>query len=445
MKRLIPAGLILLIIAAWVCTVQAGYSGPKQMKQHLQAAEKYEEKELYLNAIEEYMAARQFTEDDYEIKLKVIGLYEKLGEENTCIKLCRQVIEGAPDRPEAYELLLKYYSNQESNRKLIPFIYTAKEQFPENAVFQEKFKELEKIYRISEKGFDALSEFENGMAVAERFVEITEDGKDITEEIIINESGFKAMDIGYSKIEFTDKPDEFLVRDESGSWKIVNQKGYSLANNKDVSFDTVGRISQGYGSAVTGGTYHLINSGMKVSNNTWDDIGAFHDGFTASKKGGKWALFSLDGLKETTDYTFDDVKENNFGYSYMNECFAVKKDGKYWFADKKGNLLSEEGFEDVKAFESKQPTSAMAGGKWGFAVSDGRWYLEPQYEDARPFCNGYAPVKKDGLWGYINKDNELIVEPQFQEAGNVTERGIAPVKGENGWDILRLDILYYKK
>ena len=54
-------------------------------------------------------------------------------------------------------------------------------------------------------------------------------------------------------------------------------------------------------------------------------------------------------------------------------------------------------------------------------------------------------MKVDGLWGYINQYNEIVVEPQFQEAGNVTKEGIAPVKGEYGWDILRLDILYYRQ
>ena len=98
----------------------------------------------------------------------------------------------------------------------------------------------------------------------------------------------------------------------------------------------------------------------------------------------------------------------------------------------------------MKQFESEQPAAAMSGGKWGFARSDGTWYLEPQYEDAKPFCNGYAAVKKDGLWGYINQYNELVIEPQFQEAGNISEEGAAPVKNEFGWDILKMDILYYK-
>ena len=82
---------------------------PKQERQHLQMAAAYEERELYFNAIQEYMAAREYMEDDYEIRMKVIDLYEKLGNIDTCIDLCRQVINSDPDRQEPYEKLVKYY------------------------------------------------------------------------------------------------------------------------------------------------------------------------------------------------------------------------------------------------------------------------------------------------------------------------------------------------
>ena len=36
-------------------------------------------------------------------------------------------------------------------------------------------------------------------------------------------------------------------------------------------------------------------------------------------------------------------------------------------------------------------------GLLGFIKEDGSWFLEPQFEDARQFSNGYAAVKlKDG-------------------------------------------------
>ena len=445
MKRLIPIGLIILIIAAWGSVLNTGMEDPKQERQHLQMAAAYEERELYFNAIQEYMAAREYMEDDYEIRMKVIDLYEKLGNIDTCIDLCRQVINSDPYRQEPYEKLVKYYTEQENTRRLIPFIYTAKENFPDNQVFQDTFKKLEKEYRVMGKGFEELSEFTNGRAIVKMYSGDVEGGKPVIEETVIETSGFKAIDQMYPTVRFTDDPSQLVVKDSDGKWKIINSSGYAVANNPDKQFEEIGNISEGYGQAVLGGVYHLVNSTLAVSNASWDYIGTFHNGYTASQKGGKWAVFSADGLKEATEYQFDDIKENNYGYAYENGCLAAKKDGKYWFINEAGEVLSEQGFDDVKAFESNQPTAAMSGSKWGFVVSGGQWYLEPQYEDAKPFCNGYAPVKVDGLWGYINQYNEIVVEPQFQEAGNVTKEGIAPVKGEYGWDILRLDILYYRQ
>ena len=71
--------------------------------------------------------------------------------------------------------------------------------------------------------------------------------------------------------------------------------------------------------------------------------------------------------------------------------------------------------------------------------------LDPVYEHAETFVNGYAALKQKGLWGYIDLTGEMIVEPQFVEAQSVRKEGIAYVKNADGyWDYLILYQLYYQ-
>ena len=62
-----------------------------------------------------------------------------------------------------------------------------------------------------------------------------------------------------------------------------------------------------------------------------------------------------------------------------NNLFLSKKDNKYGFVDKKGNVVVD--------------------------------YI---YDDAREQNDfGYIAVKKDGLWGSINKNGQIIIEPKY--------------------------------
>lgn len=52
-------------------------------------------------------------------------------------------------------------------------------------------------------------------------------------------------------------------------------------------------------------------------------------------------------------------------------------------------------------------------GKFGFVNQDGELKIEPQYEDASPFENGVAIVRKDKQYGVINAENEIILPLKY--------------------------------
>lgn len=52
--------------------------------------------------------------------------------------------------------------------------------------------------------------------------------------------------------------------------------------------------------------------------------------------------------------------------------------------------------------------------------------VQPQYEDAENFSDGYAAVKKGGKWGYIDEDGKMVISPKYDWAGQFNE-GVAVV------------------
>ena len=64
--------------------------------------------------------------------------------------------------------------------------------------------------------------------------------------------------------------------------------------------------------------------------------------------------------------------------------------------------------------------------KYGFIDKSGKVVIEPQFDSASNFSEGFACVEKDGKWGFIDKSGKVVIEPQFDDADAFSE-GLAVV------------------
>lgn len=54
-------------------------------------------------------------------------------------------------------------------------------------------------------------------------------------------------------------------------------------------------------------------------------------------------------------------------------------------------------------------------GKYGYQYPDGSWFVEPEFDEAYPFEEGYATVVKEGLEGWISFEYGSACSPWSQQ------------------------------
>ena len=99
---------------------------------------------------------------------------------------------------------------------------------------------------------------------------------------------------------------------------------------------------------------------------------------------------------------------------------------KYGFIDKSGKVLIEPQFDHARDF-SEGFAQVKKDGKYGFIDKSGKVVIEPQFDDAEPFSEGLGKVEKDGNWGFIDKSGKVVIAPQFNNVSYFSE-GFAMVK-----------------
>ncbi|HAA76217.1 TPA: hypothetical protein DCE37_13960 [Candidatus Latescibacteria bacterium] len=75
------------------------------------------------------------------------------------------------------------------------------------------------------------------------------------------------------------------------------------------------------------------------------------------------------------------------------------------------------------------------GEKWGYRRPDGSVAIEPRFDSAGGFSEGFARVRIARLWGYINAEGVLVIQSKFEQARHFAG-GVAKVKHEGKWGLI---------
>ena len=424
--------LILFVMIGLTAMTWAGvYKNEKKATEKyntlIENAEKYEEKEIYIDAIEMYKQAYEMDSQNYGILIKLIDLYENLSNDRQMEETFEQAVALNPKKDEAYLKMFDYYISKDNIDEALKIL--------NSAVNVSNRKNIDDCYSSLEGKYE------------EKYVTLNEIGdvynntltyKDESDKCgLISSSGARIIGCSYDEIGAKSKDEQVIAVCSEGLWYYVDGGG----NKKlvpDAEYDFLGTFSQGYAPAKKDGVYGYVDKNFEECCFEYDYAGGFENGIAPVKKDNKWAVINTD-FKNVTEFVFDDIIVDEYGFCSEYGVFFAKSDGRYRLYSVDGKAASDIEFDAAQLFASEAPAAVLINGKWGFVSCEGEVVIEPQYQQATSFSSGYAAVMQDGMFGYIDLENRFIIEPLFAEARPFYD-GCAYVKKsqEASWTLIKL-------
>ncbi len=99
---------------------------------------------------------------------------------------------------------------------------------------------------------------------------------------------------------------------------------------------------------------------------------------------------------------------------------STSGEARFGLIDRRGNWILDPVWEDAAQF-SEGFAAVKEGGLWGFSDSGGGYAAEPEYDAAGDFHEARARVLLNGKWGYIDDSGEMVIEPVYDYAADFSE------------------------
>jgi len=189
--------------------------------------------------------------------------------------------------------------------------------------------------------------------------------------------------------------------------------------------------------------YGLVdNKGKIVIEPKYDYLRAsgdlFEKGYVITSLNSQYGLINLkSGKIIEPKYTSILLLDNYIRTSGMVD--GKEKYGIIFFDDK----AIEPTFNWIHYFSSIERVIGMVelNGKFGLIGADGKYVLEPKYDEIREFNDGIIHVKLGDKYGYFDSDGSFLTGIEFDEV-TAFRKGVSYVKKNGKWGLLNIDGTY---
>lgn len=255
---------------------------------------------------------------------------------------------------------------------------------------------------------------------------------------IVDYSNTSILETKYDEITKVYGNDNYVVK-QAGKEIIVKKDGTEVLNNSN--YDSVTSILKNTENGVIykkQDKYGVMKlSGEKTIEAEYEDLKESKSGILIAKKDGKYGVIDL-SKSQKIEFKYNSIyynekadlyiaEDEEFNNDIIDNTFTVKKTGILLeLNDEKGYIKLREENENKYynfKFEEKKETDIFTtntlflskkDGKYGFVDKDGNVVVDYIYDDAtEQNAYGYAGVKKDGKWGSIDKQGKLVQEPTY--------------------------------
>lgn len=254
---------------------------------------------------------------------------------------------------------------------------------------------------------------------------------------IISNTNQVVLEPNYDEIKDVYTTNYYVVQ-QGETEKLIRKDGTDVLTT---GFDEITGILKNAENGVIfkqGEKYGIMNmSGEVTLNPTYDDLKEAKTGIFIAEQGGKYGIIDLTGA-EKLGFTYQSLnyyekadlyvgEDENFNNTIINGNFEVKQtgilidvnevDGYFELRQNDENKYYDFSFNEKKEsdiFKNRTLFVSKKDGKYGFVDKDGNVVVDYIYDDVTSQNNfGYAAVKKDGKWGSIDDKGTVIQEPTY--------------------------------
>ena len=281
----------------------------------------------------------------------------------------------------------KYGAIDKKGNEVIPCVYDLLRDFHEGlAAVKKDGKFGNRTYKygfINTKGeiivpyvYDDVKDFSEGHAVVQKSTDHVLYG-------LIDSTGKQVLPCIYDGMENLSSGVTYAYNDKLKGF--INSKGKIVLRPID-KYDTYGVFSEGM--CKVGESYEKYDSDMDVT-----------------------MLLERCGFIDRTGKTVIRPYYDETLYFTDGLC-AVKKDGKWGYVNKQGEVIVSLSYKYVHPFNEGTAAVMKENDKYILIDKNGKQILPNEYEEAHSFSEGLALVKKNGKWGFIDKNGKSTFDFQ---------------------------------
>ena len=138
--KLVLIGLLAFTALAWLGLLKNQIDSSSAYRKYLEQGQRYEEKGIYIDALESYEKALELNSGSYDITMKLADMYYQVGDYKGFLACCDKAIELAPKDPQAYLKKADYYMEKADYSEAMEVVKSAA-----------KVKDNEDIQALSKK------------------------------------------------------------------------------------------------------------------------------------------------------------------------------------------------------------------------------------------------------------------------------------------------------
>lgn len=426
-RGLVPVILVVLLAVSWYQMISSAAKVEKQYQEYLTQARQYASKGITKYAIENYRNALA-VKAEMDVYAEVAQYYKSQKMEKEQLAWCEDFFEKYPTQVKAYDCLIEAYLAQKDYASCWDILYTAQKRNISSAYIDQIRSSLEYVYQMDYDTYDDVGIYSNHYCPV--FSKEAWGYIDCYGDLCIA-CKYKAVGYytqsGLSSV-VTPKEEVFFI-DSAGDKVLVSDEKFSAFGLMIDDMFTAEKLN---------GKYVYLSKNFEILLEEYDEASAMNGGIAAVRVNEDWQIIDKNGNRTTQDI-YRNIKLDEKNIAYRNErLFVQDSDGKYKLVDSTGKQIGAEKYEDAKIFSDNTYAAVKKNGRWGYIDKEGNMVIQPVFEDARSFANGLAAVKTDGKWGFIDAGGEMKIAAQFFDAKDFNDRGSCFVNTGSKWQLLKL-------